>query len=79
MAYIPVFKASRHGDILSNFVPENNMKHNIMNEKAIIMLVRNATLKINYAEHTILIDPVFADKGTLQSLSVYIRIRGYIS
>ena len=51
MAYIPVFKASRHGDILSNFVPENNMKHNIMNEKAIIRLVRNATLKINYAEH----------------------------
>ena len=38
MAYIPVFKASRHGDILSNFVPENNMKHNIMNEKAIIRL-----------------------------------------
>ncbi len=72
MAYIPVFKASRHGDILSNFVPENNMKHNIMNEKAIIRLVRNATLKINYAEHTILIDPVFADKGTLQSaLGVY--------
>lgn len=72
MAYIPVFKASRHGDILSNFVPENNMKHNIMNEKAIIRLVRNASLKINYAEHTILIDPVFADKGTLQSaLGVY--------
>lgn len=43
-----------------------------MNEKTIIRLVRNATLKINYAEHTILIDPVFADKGTLQSaLGVY--------
>ena len=43
-----------------------------MNEKAIIRLVRSATLKINYAGHTILIDPVFADKGTLQSaLGVY--------
>lgn len=50
-----------------------------MNEKAIIRLVRSATLKINYAGHTILIDPVFADKGTLQSAPVYIRIRGYIS
>lgn len=50
-----------------------------MNEKAIIRLVRNATLKINYAEHTILIDPVFADKGTLQSaLGVY-KNRGCIS
>lgn len=28
-----------------------------MNEKAIIRLVRSATLKINYAGHTILIDP----------------------
>lgn len=34
-----------------------------MNEKAIIRLVRSATLKINYAGHTILVDPVFADKG----------------
>ena len=43
-----------------------------MNEKAIIRLVRSATLKINYAGHTILVDPVFADKGTLQSaLCVY--------
>ena len=33
-----------------------------MNEKAIIRLVRSATLKINYAGHTILIDPVFADE-----------------
>ena len=41
-------------------------------EKAIIRLVRSATLKINYAGHTILVDPVFADKGTLQSaLGVY--------
>ena len=46
-----------------------------MNEKAIIRLVRNATLKINYAEHTILIDPVFADNP----LSAYTRIRGCIS
>lgn len=44
----------------------------MMNEKTIIRLVRNATLKINYAGHTILVDPVFADKGTLQSaLGVY--------
>ena len=43
-----------------------------MNVKAIIRLVRSATLKINYAGHTILVDPVFADKGTLQSaLGVY--------
>ena len=34
-----------------------------MNEKAIIRLVRSATLKINYAGHTILVDPVFADEG----------------
>lgn len=38
-----------------------------MNEKAIIQLIRSATLKIRYAGHTLLIDPVFADKGTLMS------------
>lgn len=44
----------------------------IMEKKEIIRLVRNATLKINYAGYTILLDPVFADKGTLQSaLGVY--------
>ena len=43
-----------------------------MSEKAIIRLVRSATLKINYAGYTILVDPVFAGKGTLQSaLGVY--------
>ena len=30
-------------------------------------MVRNATLKIRYAGHTMLIDPVLADKGTLIS------------
>ena len=29
-----------------------------------IRLVRNATLRINYAGHNILVDPFFADKGT---------------
>ncbi len=48
-----------------------------MNEKAIIRLVRSATLKINYAGHTILVDPVFADKGTLQSAAC-IKVRGCI-
>lgn len=38
-----------------------------MEKKATIQLVRNATLKIRYAGHTMLIDPVFADKGTLMS------------
>ncbi len=54
-----------HRRILPNFAPEINNKHNIMKEKAIIRLVRNATLKIKYAGHTMLIDPVLADKGTL--------------
>ena len=70
-----IFLFLRHRDIGISFrtlYPKNNTKHNIMNEKAIIRLVRSATLKINYAGHTILIDPVFADKGTLQSaLGVY--------
>lgn len=39
----------------------------IMNERPALQLVRNATLKINYAGHTILVDPVLAEKGTLQS------------
>lgn len=38
-----------------------------MEKKSTIQLVRNATLKIRYAGHTLLIDPVFADKGTLMS------------
>lgn len=43
-----------------------------MENKTTIQLVRNATLKIHYAGRTILVDPVFADKGTLQSaLGVY--------
>ena len=49
-----------------------------MNEKAIIRLVRSATLKINYAGHTILVDPVFADKGTRNPLSACIKVRGCI-
>ena len=39
-----------------------------MKERAsTVQLVRNATLKIRYAGHTMLIDPVLADKGTLIS------------
>ena len=49
-----------------------------MNEKAIIRLVRSATLKINYAGHTILVDPVFADKGTLQSALACIKVRVHL-
>ena len=53
-----------------------------MNEKAIIRLVRSATLKINYAGHTILVDPVFADnlptKEPCNPLSACIKVRGCI-
>lgn len=38
-----------------------------MEKKATIRLVRNATLKIHYAGHTILVDPMLAEKATLQS------------
>ena len=38
-----------------------------MEQKTIIRLVRNATLKINYAGHVILVDPVLAEKDTLMS------------
>ena len=41
-------------------------------ETTTIRLVRNATLRINYAGYNILVDPFFADKGTIQSaLGVY--------
>lgn len=77
-----IFLFLRHRDIGISFrtlYPKNNTKHNIMNEKAIIRLVRSATLKINYAGHTILIDPYLPTKEPCNQLSVYIRIRGYIS
>jgi hypothetical protein len=38
-----------------------------MKKTSTVQLVRNATLKIRYAGHTMLIDPVLADKGTLIS------------
>ena len=38
-----------------------------MEKETSVRLVRNATLKIRYAGHTVLIDPFFADKGTIQS------------
>lgn len=38
-----------------------------MNKKTSLQLVRNATLKIQYAGTVFLIDPVFAEKGTLMS------------
>ena len=43
-----------------------------MEKKANIRLIRNATLRISYAGKNILVDPMLADKGTLQSaLGVY--------
>ncbi|MDE6682363.1 MAG: MBL fold metallo-hydrolase [Muribaculaceae bacterium] len=33
-----------------------------------VQLIRNATLKINYAGQTILVDPLFSGKGELQSI-----------
>ena len=38
-----------------------------MNTTATLQLVRNATLKIRYAGHVILVDPVLAEKETLIS------------
>ena len=38
-----------------------------MKKTSTVQLVRNATLKIRYAGHTMLIDPILADKGTLIS------------
>lgn len=34
----------------------------MMKKTTTIRLVRNATLRINYAGHNILVDPFFADK-----------------
>lgn len=43
-----------------------------MEKKANIRLIRNATLRISYASKNILVDPMLADKGALQSaLGVY--------
>ena len=43
-----------------------------MEKKATLRLVRNATLRISYAGKNILVDPMLAEKGTLQSaLGVY--------
>ena len=43
-----------------------------MEEKVTIRLIRNATLRIRYAGKEILLDPMLAEKGTLQSaLGVY--------
>ena len=38
-----------------------------MNNKTMLQLVRNATLKIQYAGYVILVDPVLAEKETLRS------------
>lgn len=38
-----------------------------MKKQTTLQLVRNATLKIRYAGHTILVDPVLAEKATLRS------------
>jgi AraC family transcriptional regulator, transcriptional activator of pobA len=44
----------------------------MMEEKVTIRLIRNATLRIHYAGKEILVDPMLAGKGTLQSaLGVY--------
>lgn len=51
----------------------------MMKKTTTIRLVRNATLRINYAGHNILVDPFFADKGTIQSaLGVYKSPRVYL-
>ena len=43
-----------------------------MKKKVTIRLIRNATLRIHYAGKEILVDPMLAEKGTLQSaLGVY--------
>lgn len=43
-----------------------------MEERTVIRLVRNATLRIHYSGKNILVDPMLAEKGTLQSaLGVY--------
>lgn len=50
-----------------------------MKKTSTVQLVRNATLKIRYAGHTMLIDPVLADKGTLISALGVNKHRGYTS
>lgn len=50
-----------------------------MKKTSTVQLVRNATLKIRYAGHTMLIDPVLADKGTLISALGVNKTPGYTS
>lgn len=50
-----------------------------MEEKVTIRLIRNATLRIHYAGKEILVDPMLAGKGTLQSALVCIRPQEYTS
>lgn len=48
-----------------------------MEKRQTLQLVRNATLKLNYAGKSILVDPVLAEKGTLMSaLGVNLNPRG---
>lgn len=51
----------------------DDIKHHIiMKKKTIVRLIRNATLTLHYAGKKILVDPMLAEKGTLQSaLGVY--------
>ena len=49
-----------------------------MNEKAIIRLVRSATLKSIMQDTPSFVDPVFADKEPCNPLSACIKVRGCI-
>lgn len=51
-----------------------------MKQKTMLQLVRNATLKLHYAGKNILVDPMLAEKGTLQSaLGVYVTPRVHLT
>lgn len=51
-----------------------------MEERTVIRLVRNATLRIHYSGMNILVDPMLAEKGTLQSaLGVYSTPRVHLT
>lgn len=51
----------------------------MMKKTTTIRLVRNATLRINYAGHNILVDPFFADKEPSSRHLVCIKVPVCIS
>lgn len=52
---MPIFAVNKNKEVMDK------------NQKAVIQLVRNATLKIHYAGKCMLVDPVLAEKETLRS------------